>query len=74
MATEPSEDLTQDASPPPVRVAAFPLPVIIGPYKLLQLIGEGGISQALLAEQQAGSSAETLEFNQLSWNEHRIPP
>ena len=57
-----------------MRVAAFPLPVIIGPDQLLQLVGEGGMGQVRLAEQQAGSSAETLEFNQLSWNEHRIPP
>jgi hypothetical protein len=57
-----------------VRVAAFPLPVIIGPYHLLQLLGEGGTDQVWLAEQQGGSSAKTLDFNQLSWREHRIPP
>jgi eukaryotic-like serine/threonine-protein kinase len=53
MTTEPSEDLT-DAAPPAAHAGAGlrPDPVVIGPYHLLRLIGEGGMGQVWLAEQQ----------------------
>ncbi len=53
MATEPSDELTQAASPATYAGDSIPpVPVIIGPYHLLQLIGEGGMGQVWLAEQQ----------------------
>ena len=53
MATEPSDELTQAASPATHAGDSIPpVPVIIGPYHLLQLIGEGGMGQVWLAEQQ----------------------
>jgi non-specific serine/threonine protein kinase/serine/threonine-protein kinase len=53
MATDPSENLTEAASP--VLDAASnssTAAVVIGPYQLLQLIGEGGMGQVWLAEQK----------------------
>jgi eukaryotic-like serine/threonine-protein kinase len=53
MGTDPSENLTEAASPP-LDAGASPSAagVAIGPYQLLELIGEGGMGQVWLAEQK----------------------
>jgi serine/threonine protein kinase len=53
MATDPSENLTEAASPLiDASMSAAAAGVVIGPYELLQLIGEGGMGQVWLAEQK----------------------
>jgi serine/threonine protein kinase len=53
MGSDPSENLTEAASPL-LDGAGSPAAsgVVIGPYELLQLIGEGGMGQVWLAEQK----------------------
>ena len=53
MATEPSEDLTVAAAPLlDSGGSSSAAGVVIGPYELLHLIGEGGMGQVWLAEQK----------------------
>jgi eukaryotic-like serine/threonine-protein kinase len=53
MATDPSENLTEAVSPLFDTAHSPSAPgVVIGPYQLLQLIGEGGMGQVWLAEQK----------------------
>jgi serine/threonine protein kinase len=53
MGTDPSENLTEAASPLlDVAGTAAAAGVVIGSYELLQLIGEGGMGQVWLAEQK----------------------
>jgi serine/threonine protein kinase len=53
MGTDPSENLTEAVSPLFDTAHSPNAPgVVIGPYQLLQLIGEGGMGQVWLAEQK----------------------
>jgi serine/threonine protein kinase len=53
MGTDPSENLTEATSPPFDGPRGPSAPgAVIGPYQLLQLIGEGGMGQVWLAEQK----------------------